>query len=182
MAETALVPVERIEQAILVIRGHKVLLDSDLAALYEVETKVLNQAVRRNPDRFPPDFAFRLSADEFAALRSQIVTSKGRGGRRYPPYAFTEHGVAMLSSVLNSPRAVQVNIEIMRTFIRLRQVLASNEELARKMDEVVAHLGKHDKQIAAIFDVMRQLLSSMDAASRRRIGFRPPPGKPTGEE
>ncbi|MGE5305667.1 MAG: ORF6N domain-containing protein, partial [Alphaproteobacteria bacterium] len=114
-----MVPFDRIEDAILFIRGHKVILDADLARLYGVSTKVFNQAVRRNEDRFPPDFAFQLSDEEFHCLRSQIVTSKTRGGRRYRPRAFTEQGVAMLSSVLRSKRAVQVNIEIMRTFVRL---------------------------------------------------------------
>jgi hypothetical protein len=129
------IAVERIERAILVLRGHKILLDSDLAALYEVPTKVLLQAVKRNLERFPQDFMFQLDAEEFQRLRSQFVTSNapGRGGRRYAPYAFTEQGVAMLSTVLNSPRAIAVNIEIMRAFVRLRLILASNKELARRL-------------------------------------------------
>jgi hypothetical protein len=129
--DVAAIPVERIDRSILVIRGQNVLLDSDLAALYEVATGQLVRAVRRNADRFPPDFMFQLTAEEFAALRSHFGISKGRGGRRYRPYAFTEQGVAMLSSVLNSPRAILVNIEIMRAFVRLRQLLATNADLAR---------------------------------------------------
>ena len=125
-----------IEDRILLIRGQRVMLDADLAALYGVETGNLVRAVSRNRERFPPDFMFRLNSDEFEALRSQIVTSNGRGGRRYLPYAFTEQGVAMLSSVLRSERAVQVNVEIMRAFVRLRQLVSTNAELARKMDEL----------------------------------------------
>ena len=132
MSKKSIIPVERIENHILLIRGHKVLLDSDLAELYGVETGALTRAVRRNIDRFPDDFMFQLTNDEFEDLKSQSGISSW-GGRRYAPYAFTEQGVAMLSSVLHSPRAVQVNIEIMRTFVRLRQMLASNTELARKL-------------------------------------------------
>jgi len=134
-AWNAIVTAQRIERAILVARGQKVMLDADLAALYRVPTKVLIQAVKRNSARFPKDFMFRLTAEETVRLRSQFVTSNvGRGGRRYLPYAFTEHGVAMLSSVLRSPRAIQANIAIMRAFVRLRALLTSNEALARKLD------------------------------------------------
>ena len=134
-AWNAIVTAQRIERAILVARGQKVMLDADLAALYRVPTKVLIQAVKRNSARFPNDFMFRLTAEETVRLRSQFVTSNvGRGGRRYLPYAFTEHGVAMLSSVLRSPRAIQANIAIMRAFVRLRALLTSNEALARKLD------------------------------------------------
>ena len=129
----SLMPAERIEQSIILIRGEKVILDADLARLYEVETRVLVQAVKRHRDRFPEDFMFQLTKEEFTLLRSQSVSSKQWGGRRYPPYAFTEQGVAMLSSVLNSPRAIQVNIEIIRTFIRLRRMLATHKELAQKL-------------------------------------------------
>jgi hypothetical protein len=130
---TNILPSERIERSILLIRGHKVMLDADLAELYGVETRALLQAVSRNQKRFPEDFMFQMSKEEYELLRSQIVISKkGRGGRRYLPYVFTEQGVAMLSSVLRSERAVQVNVEIMRAFVRLRRMLASNEELARK--------------------------------------------------
>ena len=163
----SVVPVERIENAILFIRGQKVMLDADLARLYGVSTKAFNQAMRRNKDRFPPDFAFQLTDQEFHSLRSQFVTSNGRGGRRYRPYAFTEQGVAMLSSVLQSKRAVQVNIEIMRTFARLRRMLASNEELARKL---AALERKYDAQFKVVFDAIRQLMAP-PAPPRRRIGF-----------
>ena len=135
MSNTSVIPIERIEKAIYLIRGEKVMLDRDLALLYGVETKMLNRAVKRNLKRFPSDFMFQLTADETDILRYQIGTSKkGRGGRRYLPYVFTEQGVAMLSSVLNSERAVLVNIEIMRAFVKLRQMLASNAELSRRLD------------------------------------------------
>jgi hypothetical protein len=143
------------------------MLDEDLANLYGVETRALVQAVKRNLDRFPADFMFQLSPDEAESLRSQIVTSKGRGGRRYPPYAFTEQGVAMLSSVLRSKRAVQVNIEIMRAFVRLRQILASHAVLARKLNELEK---KYDSQFRAVFDAIRQLMSP-PVEKRPPIGF-----------
>ena len=164
----SLIPVEKIEMAILLIRGQKVMLDADLAALYGVETKVLVQAVKRNLVRFPEDFMFQLSQEEFAILRSQIVTSSDWGGRRYPPYAFTEQGVAMLSGVLRSERAIQVNIQIMRTFIRLRQMLATHAELARKLDALER---KYDAQFKQVFDAIRQLMAP-PAPKRRAIGFR----------
>src|SRR5438876_1660386 len=135
MAKTSrpLIPAERIENAILLIREQKVMLDFDLAVLYGVETRLLVQAVKRNLERFPGDFAFQLTPDELEILRSQIVISRSHGGRRYLPYAFTEQGVAMLSSVLRSPQAVRVNVEIMRAFVRLRRLLDSHAELARKL-------------------------------------------------
>ena len=138
MAKDLLIPAERIERSILLLRGQKVMLDSDLAELYGVETKTLNRAVKRNLDRFPADFMFRLSADEVEALRFQFGTLKlGRGQhRKYLPYAFTEQGVAMLSSVLRSQRAVQVNIAIMRAFVRLREILATHKDLALRLDEL----------------------------------------------
>jgi hypothetical protein len=166
--ERSLVPVEKIEKAILLIRGQKVMLDADLAALYGVETRVLVQAVKRNIERFPADFMFQLSREEVTILRSQIVTSSGWGGRRYRPYAFTEQGVAMLSSVLRSPRAIQVNIEIMRAFIRLRQMLASHVELARKLDALEK---KYDAQFKQVFEAIRQLMMPPEP-KRRPIGFR----------
>jgi hypothetical protein len=150
------------------IRGEKVLLDSDLAALYGVETKALTRAVRRNRHRFPADFMFQLSKDEFADLKRHFGTSSQWGGRRYAPYAFTEHGVAMLSSVLNSQRAVQVNIQIVRTFVRLRQMLASHEDLARKLAELEQ---RYDRQFKVVFDAIRQLMAPPVEAQRRRIGF-----------
>ncbi len=162
----AALPPERIEQSILLLRGHKVMLDFDLAALYGVNTKVLNRAVRRNLDRFPDDFMFALSDQEFDDLRFQIGTSRW-GGRRYRPYAFTEQGVAMLSSVLRSERAVKVNIEIMRAFVRLRALLSSHEELARKL---AALEKKYDVQFKAVFDAIRQLMTPPEPR-RRPIGF-----------
>jgi hypothetical protein len=159
----SLIPAERIANRIYVIRGEKVMLDSDLAELYGVPTKVLNQAVRRNHDRFPEDFMFELSDREFANLRSQIVTSSW-GGRRSSPYAFTEHGVAMLSSVLRSKKAVQVNIAIIRTFVRIRQILASSRDLARKVDE-------HDRKITLLFDTVEKLLTPPAPPKKNPIGY-----------
>jgi hypothetical protein len=162
------VPVERIQKAIHVVRGQKVMLDRDLAELYEVPTKVLKQAVKRHPDRFPDDFMFVLNRKEFMNWRSQFVTSKSdRMGLRYAPMAFTEQGVAMLSSVLNSPRAIQVNIAIMRAFVQLRSILSSHADLARKMEEMEK---KYDDQFRVVFDAIRQLMSP-PAAPRKRIGF-----------
>jgi len=135
-SQQSLVPQERIENLIILVRGQKVMLDQDLATLYGVETRKLVQAVKRNIDRFPEDFMFQLTKGEFDLLRSQIVTSKQRGGRRYPPYAFSEQCVAMLSSVLNSKRAIHVNIEIMRAFVRLRKMIASHVELSRKFEKL----------------------------------------------
>jgi len=164
-----LVPPERIERSILLIRGHKVMLDADLAALYGVETKRLLQALKRNISRFPPDFMFQLSKDDFENLRCHFGTSSQWGGRRYPPYAFTEQGVAMLSSVLRSKRAIQVNIEIMRAFVRLRRLLASHSELARKLDALEK---KYDAQFKIVFDVIRQLMAPPEPEPpKKRIGF-----------
>ena len=176
VAERSLVPAERIERAILVLRGHKVMLDSDLATLYAVETKVLNQAISRNIERFPEDFMFQLTEAEAAFLRSQTVTLKtGRGQhRKYLPYAFTEQGVAMLSSVLRSPRAVQVNIEIMRAFVRLRQMLQTNADLARRL---AALEKRYDAQFRVVFDAIRQLMAPPER-SRRSIGFRVEEARP----
>ena len=169
--EAMLVPHQRIERAILLIRGHKVILDADLAVLYAVETRALVQAVKRNMDRFPDDFMFKLSRDEYEALKSQnvIPNPEGRGGRRTTPYAFTEQGIAMLSSVLRSERAVQVNIQIMRTFVSLREMLAENETLSRKL---AALERKYDRQLKAVFDAIRELMTPAAPKPRRRIGFR----------
>jgi hypothetical protein len=169
-ASRSLIPQERVEKAILLLRGEKVLLDADLAVLYGVETKVLIQAVKRNRDRFPKDFMFQLTKKEFAILRSQSVTSSSWGGRRYPPYAFTEQGVAMLSSVLRSKRAVDVNIEIMRTFVRLRAMLASHEKLARRL---AALEQKYDSKFKLVFEAIKHLMEPPSEPEKTgRIGFR----------
>jgi len=167
--DVQLVPPERIERSIVLIRGHKVILDADLAALYGVETKQLIQAVKRNLPRFPDDFMFQLNEKESENLRYHFGTSSQWGGRRYPPYAFTEQGVAMLSSVLRSKRAIQVNIEIMRAFVRLRRMLASHADLARKLDALEK---KYDTQFKVVFDAIRQLMAPPEPKPpKRRIGF-----------
>ena len=165
-------PIEVIASHVLSIRGFKVLIDTDLAALYGVETKVLLQAVKRNLDRFPEDFMFQLNADEWNVLRSQNVTSNtGRGGRRYAPYAFTEQGVAMLSSVLGSNQAIQVNIAIMRAFVKLREILATNKDLASKFDELSHKVDSHDQAIAGLIHTLSDLMSPKNAPIKRPIGF-----------
>jgi ORF6N domain len=164
-----IIPTTKIAQSIHVLRGQKVILDVDLAALYQVPTGHLNRAVKRNPGRFPPDFMFRLNADEVRILKCQIGISSW-GGRRGFPCAFTEQGVAMLSSVLSSERAVRVNIAIMRAFVQLRQTIETNGELARKFAELENRVGKHDGEIAAIIDAIRQLMAPPEKP-RREIGF-----------
>ncbi len=165
----ALVVTRRIEQAILVLRGERVMLDADLATLYGVTTKALNQAVRRNRGRFPADFMFQLTRTEIRVLRSQTVTSNdGHGGRRYAPYAFTEQGVAMLSTVLRSPRAIQVNIEIMRTFVRLRAFLAANVQLARRLQNLEK---KTNTRFKIVFNAIHGLMAPPNEKPKRRIGF-----------
>lgn len=166
----ALVTPGWIEQSILLLRGHKILLDTTLAELYGVETRALVQAVQRNRARFPPDFIFQLTNHEVANLRSQFVISSW-GGRRTLPYAFTEQGVAMLSSVLKSPQAIAVNIEIMRAFVRLRAMIATNKELARKLDELEAKVATHDTAIAGLITAIRELASPAQPGPKRRIGF-----------
>lgn len=162
------VPLEIIENKILFVRGAKVILDSSLAELYEVPTKSLNLAVKRNIVRFPEDFMFRLTVREVEFLRFQIETSKkGRGGRRYLPFVFTQEGVAMLSGILNSPRAVAVNIQIMRTFVRLRNILASHKDLAYKLRELEK---KYDSQFKVVFEAIRRLMSE-EPQPKRKIGF-----------
>ena len=164
----SLVPMEAIERKILLIRGEKVMLDSDLAALYKVETKLLNKAVKRNIKRFPDDFMFQLTADEAMSLRFHFGTSNaGRGGRRYLPYAFTEQGVAMLSSVLSSSRAIEVNIMIMRAFVKLRRMIATHKDLARKLAEMEK---KYDGQFKIVFDALRSLISE-PSPKEKKIGF-----------
>jgi len=161
--------VDHIENAIKTIRGEKIILDADLAELYGVETKVLVQAVKRNWGRFPSDFIFQLTQEEFEFLRSQFVTSKGRGGRRYAPYAFTEHGVIMAANVLNSERAVQTSVQIVRTFVRLRQIVLANADLVRKLMDLER---KYDDQFKIVFDAIRQLMTPPTSAPKQ-IGFRP---------
>ncbi|MEW6545183.1 MAG: ORF6N domain-containing protein [Nitrospirota bacterium] len=163
----SIVPVERIEGRIFRLRGHKVMLSVHLAELYGVEPRALVQAVKRNLERFPSDFMFQLNASEFANLKSQIVISSWGGLRRARPYAFTEQGVAMLSSVLRSPRAIRVNIEIMRAFVRLRRILASHRELARRLDELER---RYDAQFKGVFDAIRELMEPPEEP-RPRIGF-----------
>jgi hypothetical protein len=158
---------ERVEHRIVVIRGQKVLLSTDLAELYEVAPRVLMQAVKRNQERFPADFMFQLTRSEFANLKSQIVTSSWGGARRATPYAFTEQGVAMLSSVLRSPRAVQVNIAIMRAFVKLRELLATHRDLAKRLEDLES---KYDDQFKIVFDAIRELMRPPEKP-RRRIGF-----------
>jgi hypothetical protein len=162
-----------IESRILLVRGQKVLLDSDLADLYHVETKRLNEAVRRNRRRFPEDFMFQLTLEEDRALRSQNATSnEGRGGRRYLPHAFTEQGVAMLSSVLTSERAIEVNIVIMRTFVRLRQLLTTHEDLARRLDQLEWRQDEQEGQIQGVFETIQHLIEApAEGEPRRKIGF-----------
>jgi len=166
-SDRSLIPAERIERSILLIRGHKVMLDTDLAALYGVETGQLVRAVKRNISRFPHDFMFQLSKDEFENLRCHFGTSSQWGGRRYPPYAFTEQGVAMLSSILKSRRAIKVNIEIMRAFVRLRRMLSTHADLARKLEALEK---KYDAQFKVVFEAIRELMKPPET-KKRPIGF-----------
>jgi hypothetical protein len=168
MKPIAVISGNQIQQSIRFIRRHKVLLDTDLAGLYQVATKVLIQAVKRNIDRFPADFMFQLTKEEFAVLRSQTVIPKSRGGRRIAPYAFTEQGVAMLSSVINSTRAVQVNIQIMRTFVQLREMLSTNKDLDRKLTLLEK---KFNSQFQVVFHAIRELMTPKPLP-KKRIGFK----------
>ena len=167
------VSIQLIERRIYLIRGRKVMLDSDLADLYEVETRALNQAVRRNPDRFPEDFMFQLSEQELENWRSQIVMSNptARMGLRRPPYAFTEHGVAMLSSVLKSARAVQMNILIIRAFVKMRELLASHKDLAMRVERLEANQKRHSSVIDILADEIDQI-KKVPELPKRRIGFK----------
>jgi hypothetical protein len=170
--DTKLILVDQIELLIHDVRGQKILLDSDLAALYGVPTKVLNQAVRRNLDRFPADFLFQLTRDESEALRSQFVTLKtGRGQhRKYLPYAFTEHGVIMAATILNSPRAVAVSVFVVRAFVKLRQLVRAHKDLAAKLDQLERKVGSHDEAIKQLVVAIRQLMSPPDPP-KNRMGF-----------
>jgi hypothetical protein len=177
----AVVPAQ-LDALIHTIRGQRVMLDSDLAALYGVTTKVLNQGVERNADRFPEDFAFVLTQEGFANLRSQFVTSSsGYGGRRYPPRAFTEQGVAMLSSVLRSPRAVQVNIEIMRAFVRFRRLFVAPGDFVAELQALRKTVDLHDTQIRAISELLNRMLATPPPA-KRKIGFHVPLDHPPAED
>jgi hypothetical protein len=167
----SLIPLERIQKAIFLLRGDKVMLDSDLAGLYGVTTGNLNKAVRRNLRRFPSDFMFQLTPEEADGLLFQSGRSKRRGGSRHCPYAFTEQGVAMLSSVLHSDRAVQVNIAVMRAFVQLRQVLAGHAELARKLTDLERRIESHDSAIHSLFEAIRQLMAPPPLPQHPEIGF-----------
>ena len=162
------IPVERIERAILLIRGQKVLLDRDLAVLYGVETRALNQAVRRNIKRFPPDFMFELTREEIMRISQTVISSEIKYSKRV--HAFTEQGVAMLSSVLKSERAIEVNIAIMRVFVRLREMMATHKQLALKLRELESRIQDHDEQIVAIFEAIHRLMTPPDRP-KKRIGF-----------
>lgn len=180
--QVATVPATAVRIRILVIRGRQVMLDQDLAELYGVETKALTRAVRRNEDRFPADFMFRLTAEEFADLRSQFGTSsESHGGRRYLPYVFSEQGVAMLSSVLRNKRAVAVNIEIMRAFVEIRQAAASYRDLEKRIDELeraaAGKFGEHEKHLATLFEALKQLAASPPSKPKHPVGFSPPETK-----
>ena len=167
-----LIPTEQIERAIFLIRGQKVILDTDLARLYGVTAKRLNEQVKRNRHRFPDDFAFQLSSAEFASLRSQIaISKKGRGGRRYAPYAFTEHGAIMAANVLYSRRAVQMSVYVVRAFVRLRAILATHKELDKKLAELERRVKSHDEHIQSLFEAIRHLMAP-ELPRPRRIGFR----------
>lgn len=170
MIKAVAMPIERIEKSIFLLRGYKVMLSNHLAELYGVETRALIQAVKRNIDRFPKDFMYQLSKKEFENLKSQIVISSWGGARRSLPYAFTEQGVAMLSSVLNSKKAIKVNIQIMRAFVKLREILSTNKELAQKLKKLELKIDSHDQQIQAIFEVINQLLAPLEKP-QRKIGF-----------
>lgn len=168
MSDKSIIPLEIIEKKIYVIRGKKVMLDSDLAELYGIETKMLIRAVKRNIERFPSDFMFQLNKEEFETLRFHFGTSKQRGGRRYLPYVFTEQGVAMLSSVLRSERAIQVNIAIMRAFVKLREIVMSHKELAKKIKQLEK---KYDAQFKIVFDAISKIME-VPVKKQRKIGFR----------
>jgi hypothetical protein len=176
-SRTSLIPIERIDNRILLIRGRRVMLDADLAQLYGVSTKRLNEQVRRNADRFPDDFMLRLTAREAASLRSQIATLKtGRGRhRKYLPWAFTEHGAIMAATILNSRRAVRASILVVRAFVRLRQVLATHRRLAAKLAQLERRVGTHDAAIGELMDAIRRLMEPPPEPPRERIGFHPRP-------
>jgi len=173
---SALLITEHITRQILIVRGHKVMIDADLAALYGVSTRRFNEQVKRNLARFPVDFMFRLGDAEYGGLRSQIATSnRGRGGRRYLPYVFTEHGAIMAATVLNSPRAIEMSVFIVRAFVELREALATHKELVKRLDELESRLERkpatHDQAITGILEAIRQLMAPPKQAKKQRIGF-----------
>lgn len=171
MPKALLVPDQTIARKVYLIRGQKVMLDSDLAELYGMLTKELNLRVKRNASRFPKDFMFTLNAGEWEALRFQIETSNGRGGRRYPPMVFTEHGVLMLSSVLNSDRAIKINIHIMSVFVKMNRLLATDREVRLKMERIEARLGDHGQMIEELFYAVKELLAKKEQP-RKRFGYK----------
>ena len=168
--ENLLIPLERIGTLIFLIRGQRVILDHKLAYLYQVETKYLTRAVKRNIERFPDDFMFQLSKSEFDSLRCQIGTSNGRGGKRYLPYAFTEHGAIMLASVLNSTRAIHASIYVVRAFVKFRDLLFKNEEVKKKLNEIEEQIANHSQDIQTLFQAIRQLMKHPEKP-KRKIGF-----------
>lgn len=177
-----MIAVEQIESRIFLIRGYKVMLDSDLAELYGVSTKRLNEQVKRNRERFPADFMFQLTPEESEGLRSQIATSKyGRGGRRYRPYAFTEHGAVMAATVLNSERAIQVSVYVVRAFLKLREMVGNNKELASKLAELEQRIEGQDDEITTLFEAIRQLMEAPETPSKR-IGFHSKTALPKPQE
>ena len=173
-SDASLIPAERIESRILVLRGQRVLLDRDLAALYGVSTKRLNEQVRRNQARFPCDFCFKLDQQEFANLRSQFATSRqAHGGQRYAPFAFTEHGALMAAQVVNSPEAVNMSVHVVRAFVRLRQLMVNHKALAAQLTALESRVGAHDEQIAAIVETIRCLTTPNAPTHGRKMGFHP---------
>lgn len=173
--EKEIIVIENIEAKILSVRGCKVMLDSDLASLYNVTTFHLNEAVKRNSQRFPEDFMFQLNYEEFQVLlrltSQNAIAKKGRGGRRSFPYVFTEHGVAMLSSILKSERAIQVNIAIMRAFVQMRLLIGTHKELSRQIENLDRKYSKHDAELKVVFNTLRQLMTPVKLSTKRRIGF-----------
>jgi phage regulator Rha-like protein len=181
MNRTAIVLANRVDSKIQILRGQKVILDTDLAELYGVPVKQLNQQIKRNSDRFPADFFFQLSAAEYRSLRSQIVTSNSsRGGRRYLPHAFTEHGAIMAATVLNSKRAIEMSVFVVRAFVRMREALAANRQIVTKLSEIEKRLEGHDVELQELVDAIRELMAPLPA-NNRRIGFEAPSASPKGQ-
>lgn len=178
MAKTAIVAARKVDSKILALRGHRVILDADLAELYGVQVRHLNQQVKRNAKRFPPAFRFQLSPQEFKILRSQnVISSEGHGGTRYRPYAFTEHGAIMAATVLNSERAIEMSVFVVLAFVRMRRAIAANRQVLAKLAEVERRLETHDADIQGLMDAIRELINPPDPP-RRRIGFEGPSGSP----